>query len=161
MNRLHVLIACAVLVPFHAAAEEELVDEKAAYEESVYESMSGVAIGRIFYAQNERDYLDRQRLLSPKDATVHTDADAPVAATGKSTLAAGYIISNDGGRKVWKDGDFVSAAYRLPKSISFPGDVKIIRQVSPAAANSASDELAGINSGVQLSDNQDEQRPAE
>ncbi|MGI9271356.1 MAG: hypothetical protein ACR2QT_06240 [Woeseiaceae bacterium] len=141
MNSLRVLIIGVLLVPIDAFAEEE----------SVYESIAGVAIGRIFYTQSDRDYLDAQRLLPPGSRNVHADTGERVTPTTKPAESAGYIISSKGGRRVWKDGDFISASGRTTASMSFPGDVKIVRHVShePTAPNqeeSATSESATVSS---------------
>ena len=99
-----------------------------ASEDPVYESLSGVTIGRVFVSQTQRDELDaRRNAASPEGTAVNAvpdDAtDAPAAAE-----SAGYIIVNKGPVKVWKDGDFVDS--NGSPAMSFPGDVKITRHSS-------------------------------
>ena len=142
MSCLRFLIAAVLVVPIEVIAEEE----------SVYESISGVAIGRIFYSQSDRDYLDALRLLPPGDKSVHPDTGERVTPATKSTPSAGYIISSEGGRKVWKDGDFVSSVGRSSDSMSFPGDVKIVRHVSPEASPPIQEERSANESETVSSD---------
>lgn len=151
MSRSRVLIACAFIVPVDGVADEE----------SVYESIAGVAIGRIFYTQSDRDYIDAQRLLPPADRSVDPDTGERVAPKTKSAPSAGYIVSDEGGRKVWKNGDFVSAVDRSRDAMSFPGDVKIVRHVQPVAPAPNQEERATNESESVSSDENVESLSAE
>lgn len=101
----------------------------------VYESLSGVRIGRVFLTQNERDLLDARRLVEPQGGSFReVISDAP--AKSKPLASAGYIIGRHGRSKVWKNGDFVESRNDPEVSVSFPGDVKITRH---AASDKPSD----------------------
>ena len=53
MNLRYLLVFPILALPHDTAADEGLV----------YESFSGVTIGRLFLSQSEREYLDVRRLL--------------------------------------------------------------------------------------------------
>lgn len=96
-------------------------------ESPVYESLSALSIGRVFYSQSERELLD-QRRDHPR---------RPVAASSKSVGtknksddhkdAAGYIISSTGRSRVWKKGDFVTSSRSQVGKVSFPGEIAVKR----------------------------------
>ena len=109
----------------------------AAEDSAVYETISGVKIGRVFLTPGDRERLDDQRLNPP---TVDVAGESPTegAVDSKRSIAsAGYIISSSGRARVWHDGDFVESARRAPHSMRFPGDVKVTRSVPEDDAGAA------------------------
>lgn len=118
----------------------------------IYESISGVRIGRVFLSQPDRDRLDAQRLAGPQ--TAGPDAGAPADATEQPTSAAsaGYIIGRNGRSQVWQAGDFVDAVRNPARSMSFPGDVKITRHVSDAGARTQDEKGSARSDDVPEAD---------
>lgn len=126
-----------LLLPLAAVTEEHLV----------YESFSGVTIGRVFLSQSERDMLDAQRLDGPQAGVAGAVVSGGDAVKSKPLASAGYIIGHNGRSKVWKDGDFVDSRSNSARSMSFPGDVKITRHVvADNAVEDESSETDGKNS---------------
>jgi len=111
-----------------------------AEEPAVYESFSGVKIGRVFLAPGDRDRLDERRLTAPAEGTAEEPGSASSPPTTRALPAAGYIISSSGRASVWRDGDFVESPRQAPKKMAFPGDVEVTRTVAEDAANAASEE---------------------
>ena len=128
-----------------------------ASDDAVYESFSGVKIGRVFLSPADREALDRRRLNPPvRESDAHKSAAGSEQAQ-RSRASAGYIISASGRARVWRDGDFVVSDRRQPQKMAFPGDVKITRRAAspqtppPADANPAATEdrrLRGAESDV-------------
>ena len=107
---------------------------------AVYETFSGVKIGRVFLAPGDRQRLDEQRLNPPAaDVAGETTAEG-TPETRRPVASAGYIISSSGRARVWHDGDFVESGRRAPRSMAFPGDVKVTRSVPEDAAEAADEE---------------------
>lgn len=104
-----------------------LITTASADEPPVYESLSTLSIGRVFYSQPERELLDLRR----------DHPQAPVAISGKTggrksasrdhKDAAGYIISSSGHSRVWKKGDFVTSSRSQVDQVAFPGEVAVKR----------------------------------
>lgn len=121
-----------LLLAFSAAA---IADDAA-----VYETFSGVQIGRVFLSPGDRERLDARRLHPPAEHT----AGEPEAEGGtkqpRSLAAAGYIISSSGQARVWRDGDFVESPQRAPQRITFPGDIRVTRTVPEEDARNADTE---------------------
>jgi hypothetical protein len=92
----------------------------------MYESLSGITIGRVFLSQRERDILDARRLANPHAVTAVEGTPTADARRGPPT-SAGYIIGRHGRSKIWKDGDFVESKTDPESSVAFPGDVEIKR----------------------------------
>lgn len=97
-------------------------------EDFVYESISGVTIGRVFLSQRERDQLDDRRQNSPQGESPRSGAPSTASPKSKPVQSAGYIIGRSGRSKFWKDGDFVEVQSDAVRSMSFPGDVKVTRR---------------------------------
>ena len=120
------LIACvlAMGVPVSAAASDG----------AVYESMTGVRIGRVFLAPAERAQLDVDRLKAPTEGgKVENVQPGSTPATEKPRPpAAGYIISHSGGARVWNNGDFIKTSGQAPQAMAFPGDIRVTRHVAKA-----------------------------
>jgi len=109
---------------------------------SVYESLPDVKIGRVFFSAAERQRLDRQR--HRKTTTNRRRHATPAGREAGNSHAAGYILSSSGKSQIYVNGDFVVGT--VPKTLSFPGDVGIHRQVVgpedeslPSAAAESSD----------------------
>lgn len=96
-------------------------------EDLVYESISGVTIGRVFLSQQERDQLDDRRLENPQGENPRGAGPSTAGPKSKPAQSAGYIIGRSGHSKFWKDGDFVESQSNAVRSMSFPGDVKVTR----------------------------------
>jgi len=108
---------------------------------AIYESLSDVTIGRVFLSPGQRAYLDTRPVVSPKPVRESPPAE-PVE---RKKNPAGYIISSSGQSSVWSQGGFVTR--EDPSGISFPGDVKVIREDTAEPANLSSTELRKPVSG--------------
>lgn len=105
-----------------------------AHEDGVYESLGHIPIGRIFLSPEERARLDKVRGKAPaQSAGLKPGSEARARATNKD--AAGFIISDSGRTRVWKNGDFVAAA--SASDVRFPGQVRVASESAPrdGAAN--------------------------
>jgi len=96
-------------------------------ETPVYESLSQLTIGRVFYTQSERDVLDRRRGRPEMAASVGQQSTAATKKALPDKDAAGYIISSSGRSRIWKRGDFVSGSKQQVEDVSFPGEVDVQR----------------------------------
>ena len=97
----------------------------AAHENGVYESLGHIPIGRIFLSPDERARLDKTRGEGPtRPAPV---GSTPARADNKD--AAGFIVSDSGITRIWKDGDFVATA--SSGDMRFPGHVRVTSQAAP------------------------------
>ena len=96
----------------------------------VYESYDDVEIGRVFLSRGEREFLDARRHYSPSDIAAESAQDEDKPAAAAKPPAAGFIIGPSGRSRVWKEGDFVEAAERATRSLTFPGDIKIVRHAA-------------------------------
>lgn len=99
----------------------------------VYESLSDVPIGRVFFSPRQRIQLDKNRGAA-EHGTTPISTSAGVAVRKKN--AAGFIISSSGMKHVYSDGDFVETASSA--DVAFPGDVRVVRQ--PQVDEEASDD---------------------
>lgn len=107
-----IMLLFVVLVPTHAAAHED----------GVYETLSHIPIGRIFLTPDQRAYLDGRRGSEP----ARPSRPRPAANTRKRVSgddAAGFIVSDSGTTRVWRNGDFVPTA--SASVVRFPGQVRI------------------------------------
>jgi hypothetical protein len=96
----------------------------AADDSTVYESLSGVQIGRVFLSQQQRVELDaRREQVADGDVGKRTARATP----SQALPSAGYIIGRNGYPKVWKDGDFVTTRDAETTAMKFPGDVPVTR----------------------------------
>lgn len=100
-----------------------------AAEESIYESLSGVKIGRVFLYQYQRDTLDARRLAGPPVRSHGQETPHGTDETSREAASAGYIIGPNGRSRIWANGDFVEAGGSRTRSMAFPGDVKVTRHV--------------------------------
>ncbi len=94
----------------------------------VYESLSGLSIGRVFYSQAERELLDQRRHLPPQSSL---PAVTKTGTAGKRQInhddAAGFIKSSSGRSRIWKKGRFVPTSQSPEEAVSFPGEVEVER----------------------------------
>ena len=124
-------VVLALLFATSAAPADETV---------VYESFSGVKIGRVFLAPGDRERLDEWRLNPPAEGTAGEPVAEGATAKPRALASAGYIISSSGRARVWRDGDFVESTRQAPQRMAFPGDVTVTRTVPEDAASSADTE---------------------
>lgn len=103
-------------------------------DEAVYESIADIAIGRVFMSPQQRQQLDVRRLHPDRYAGAGTPREAGQQETKHRSPPAGYISSSSGGSRYWNNGDFVAGNSRNSTSMSFPGDVAIVRHAAPEAA---------------------------
>ncbi|MEL7185563.1 MAG: hypothetical protein AAFN50_03870 [Pseudomonadota bacterium] len=124
-----VWVLCATLALF--AALPVVADEA-----PIYESLSDVSIGRVFFSTSQRAYLDRIR---GKRGTVRVGSNSagPVSSKPRTSDAAGYIVSSSGKARVYRNGDFVEVATK--PVVAFPDDITVTRKPS-ADAGTADDE---------------------
>ena len=108
-------------------------------DDTVYESLYGVKIGRVFLSQDQREILDARRLSGPPTAAKGTTTSSAAGAQSRDVAAAGYIVGRNGRSKIWSGGDFVEAGKASPRSMTFPGDVKITRHVVAESSDDAAD----------------------
>ena len=73
----------------------------------VYESLSDVAIGPVFFTDTERDRLDRLRGKSRSTITDSQSEPGVQNPTTDKAEANGFIVRADGKARVYRDGDFV------------------------------------------------------
>lgn len=125
-----------------------------AEESAVYESFSGVKIGRVFLAPRDRDRLDERRLNPPAEGTAAGTGAEGAAPKARVPAAAGYIISSSGRARVWRNGDFIESTRQTPQRMAFPGDVKVTRIV-PDEADQASDKEDQSEHGGEADGNAD------
>ena len=94
----------------------------------IYESLSQLTIGPVFYSQAERELLDQRRTLSPQSSR---PAVRDTATAGKPRIdhddAAGFIKSSSGRSRIWRKGRFVPTSQSPEEAVSFPGEVEIER----------------------------------
>lgn len=102
----------------------------------IYESLSEVSIGRVFFSKSQRAYLDRIRGQRGTVSTSGTKA-GPASSRPASANAAGYIVSSSGKARVYRNGDFVEVDTK--PEVKFPDDVTVTRKPS-AEAGAADDE---------------------
>jgi len=130
-----VLTLLLIVFPLAVAADEGFV----------YESFSGVKIGRVFLSQSQREKLDARRLSSPGEGGSGDEQSVDPAVAARKLPSAGFIIGRDGRSKVWKNGDFVDSGGGI-RSMTFPGDVTITRHV-PADESAANVDGSATRDG--------------
>ncbi len=100
--------------------------------EGVYESLDRIPIGRVFLSAEERARLDELRGKGPIESTSPQPAGrTPASASNEN--AAGFIVSDSGTTRVWKNGDFVATA--SASDVRFPGYVRVASRPAPADNN--------------------------
>ncbi len=100
----------------------------AAEDAAVYESLSDVTVGRIFFSTAQRERLDTSRStrgmpVSVRQSPGNTDSRV------RHSDAAGYFIDASGRARIYRDGEFIAVADR-PR-VTFPGEVKVVRGQTP------------------------------
>ncbi len=112
-----------------------------AHEDGVYESLGHIPIGRIFLSPEDRARLDKVRGKAPVPSTTARSTGNASARTYDKD-AAGFIVSDSGTTRVWKNGDFVATA--SASDVRFPGQVRVASQSAPHASDAdADDEESG------------------
>lgn len=127
MNFKHVCALILLAIPLSAVANDD----------PVYESFSGLAIGRVFFGPADRERLDANRRKVPQQA-VSTPIPANAKPLRKTQASAGYIIGRSGQARVWYNGDFVASSVSTADTTTFPGDVAITRHPAPGGATGKS-----------------------
>ncbi len=105
-----------------------------AHEDSVYESLGNIPIGRIFLSPEERTRLDKVRGKAPVQSS-SSRATGIARSRATNSDAAGFIVSDSGKTRVWKNGDFVATA--SASDVRFPGQVRIESQSAPQGNDEA------------------------
>ena len=121
MRILTTLIPLLCLLPASADAGET----------DLYESIRDVRIGRVFLSPAERSDLDVRRANPDSGPATSSQSDAEQAAP--ETEPAGYIVRGDSEPRYWRDGNFEETGRPAPRTLEFPGDVKIVRHTSRPA----------------------------
>ncbi len=99
-----------------------------AEESPVYESLSGLSIGRVFYSQAERELLDQRRHLpAPSGQAALKGKGTPRKQRIDRDDAAGFIKSSSGRSRIWTNGRFVPTNQSPEEAVSFPGEVEVER----------------------------------
>lgn len=99
-------------------------------EVEIYESIDDIWIGRVFLTPRQRRSLDVER-SQPQPSVLQSDASNTANAVSQpSTSPAGYIISSRGTQRRWTGEEFTTTSRDSLASMSFPGDVRIIRHRS-------------------------------
>ena len=114
-----------------------LSQSASADEDGIYESLGQITIGRVFLTPGERERLDRIRGKGPV-RTVPAPPARPPAARAPQTKAAGFIISDSGRTRVWKDGNFVTAD--SADDVRFPRRIKVRSQRTAMRAEQSIDD---------------------
>ena len=100
-------------------------------EEGIYESLSEVAVGRVFLSRAQRSMLDDGRGSQPVVRQTPTRPVVERPARKKQRRSAGYIVSSTGESRVWSARGFV--ATKPATGMRFPGDVVVTRSESGAS----------------------------
>ena len=116
-----------------------LTSPAVAHADGVYESLGNIPVGRIFLSPEERARLDKVRdktPLEPKRVSSSGDVKSRVF----DADAAGFIVSDSGATRVWKNGDFVASA--SASDVRFPGQVRVVRRAQANDDNADSENPA-------------------
>jgi hypothetical protein len=116
------VICIVIMLPGAAVADDA----------TVYESLSDVPIGRVFFSPTQRIRLDKNRGVTQRSQT----SSKATGAKRPKKDAAGFIISKSGLKQVYADGDFVETTRST--AVRFPGDVTVVRQ--PQVDEDSSDD---------------------
>ena len=134
------LLICTLFAGF-------LTSPAVASEDGVYESLRKIPIGRIFLTAQERSNLDKIRGKEPIQPNDWRPVnEAPEAAP--EIDPAGFIVSDSGNTRIWKNGDFVVTS--SASDVRFPGEVHIASQSVPQQGDDAveSDEKLEGSAGA-------------
>lgn len=107
---------------------------------AVYESISDVAIGRVFLSPQQRQQLNVRRLHPERHESSEPAQQSEPQPAKVKTAPAGYIISNSGESRYWNNGDFVAGSSRYAATMRFPGDIVVVRHF---AAEATDEETSG------------------
>lgn len=124
----------------------------AADQDAVYESLDHIPIGRIFLTPAERARLDSMRGREPIPSGTRRLTDN-VREPVPGNDAAGYIVSDSGTTRVWKNGDFVATG--SVRDVQFPGLVPVDSQ--PVAQDSRDTAEVDAAAEVSVGDEDEEQ----
>ena len=111
----------------------------AAHEDGVYEGLDHIPIGRIFLTPEQRASLDKVRGKGPVRSSSARPAGSPRARVANKD-AAGFIVSDSGTTRVWKNGDFVATA--SASNVRFPGQVRVASQAAPQDSDADAEDSA-------------------
>ena len=101
----HWVALLSLLLSASAWAEEPVELENG----PIYESVDGVAIGRVFLSPGERERLDAVRHL-PQNAASANDTVASGEAQPAQPKGVGFIQVSGKAPRVFRDGDFVRSS---------------------------------------------------
>lgn len=110
-----VVLSVVALLSFPANAEEP----------PVYESLSEVSVGRVFFTASQRAYLDSLRGKSNVGSSSSAKSRPPSSKPANPD-AAGFIVRSSGKSRVYRNGDFVEVA--ADPDVKFPDDVAVTRK---------------------------------
>ena len=105
LSRLAAVVAITCVASLAAADAPDAVNAPA-----VYESIDDIAIGRVFLSPAERQQLDAIRHLPADAASGPADPAAAPATASPVPKGSGFIRVHGKAARVFKDGDFVTAA---------------------------------------------------
>ena len=142
MNVRAFALSVLVLLPVQSLAEVEDPGEV-----SVYETMAGISIGRVFLSPVERKVLDVRRANPPQAAVTTGQTTSDTGGPREAAPAAGYIINSSGRARLWMNGDFVESGNPTPAALKFPGDVKIVRHRVPNSQGDATPDIQPDGAG--------------
>ncbi len=129
---LHSATSMALVFGFALVVDSEaLADEQAS---SIYESLDGIRIGRVFLSPGERKQLDSVRHLKPGPVGAPSAAeDAAAEPEPEEPRGYGFIQVHGKAPRVFKDGDFVSAPDVGGDVDAMPPGVFVRHEDAPAA----------------------------
>lgn len=142
MNVRVLALSMLALLPLQSFAGEEDLREI-----SVYETMAGVSIGRVFLSPAERKILDVKRANPPRAAVTTGQNASDTGESSTAAPAAGYIINSSGRARFWMNGGFVESGESSPAALKFPGDVKIVRHHVPQSRSDATPDMQPDGAG--------------
>lgn len=120
-----VLVALCLLSGSPAAADQD----------TVYESLAEVPVGRVFLSRAQRSMLDDGRAGEPLVQQAPTRPIVQAPPSKKKRRPAGYIVSSTGESRVWSARGFVTT--RTEPGMRFPGDVSVTRSETDTAEDQA------------------------
>ncbi len=123
-----------------------------AHEDGVYESLGHIPVGRIFLSPEERARLDKLRGKAP----VQTSSSRSTGNASKRVYdkdAAGFIVSDSGTTRVWKNGDFVATS--SASDVRFPGQVRVASQAAAQDIDDNGEDDEASESPVEAGDEQE------
>lgn len=109
-------------------------------EAEIYESVDDISIGRVFLTPGQRNLLDVERLRPRPSAEQSHHSESDKQPSSQAPSPAGYIISSRGTQSSWAEGAFSESNRKALRTMTFPGDVRIVRHGTDGATRSADDE---------------------